>query len=188
MDSVATSARLFGLRWDTARISALERGKVSPTVPTLYVLANALTQVTGSEVSLIDLIQTNGFVELNDHLAVRGSALTSALSGGSAKLDDADRYLDPREIAEAIRTKKPSDRIQFVNALRASPEADQRLARSLGIPLAKLHSTAQELWGGRSFSEERDHRAGPDANAQKRGRISRELKAEIQERLDRGDD
>jgi hypothetical protein len=36
-------------------------------------------------------------------------------------------------------------------------------------------------------SDERDQRAGPDANAQKRGRVSRELKAELKEAVSRGD-
>lgn len=39
-----------------------------------------------------------------------------------------------------------------------------------------------------SFTAERDRRAGPDANPQKRGRISRELKAELHEAVNNGDD
>jgi hypothetical protein len=39
-----------------------------------------------------------------------------------------------------------------------------------------------ELWG-RTFVAERDRRAGPDVNAQRRGRISRQLKAELQKAL-----
>lgn len=35
-----------------------------------------------------------------------------------------------------------------------------------------------KLWG-RTFNAERDDRAGPDPNAQRRGQISRKLKAEL---------
>jgi hypothetical protein len=36
------------------------------------------------------------------------------------------------------------------------------------------------VWG-RTFSEERDRRAGGEANAQKRGRVTREMKAELEQ-------
>ncbi len=45
--------------------------------------------------------------------------------------------------------------------------------RISGDALAKV---SFQLWG-RAFSEERDNRAGPGANPQKRGRVARELQA-----------
>jgi hypothetical protein len=39
-----------------------------------------------------------------------------------------------------------------------------------------------QLWKS-AFTEERNRRAGPDANPQKRGRISRELRAELEKEL-----
>lgn len=188
IDDVAREARQLGLKWNSGRISDLERGRVSPTLSTLYVLANALSRATGRDVSLADLVRTPGYVRLNDHLVIRGTALVSALSGEAALLDDADRYLDAREVAEAIRATTPSERIAFTNELRATSEAEQKLARALGVSLADLLKTTRQLWDGRSLTEERDRRAGPDANAQKRGRVSRELKAELRERLHDGDD
>jgi hypothetical protein len=44
-----------------------------------------------------------------------------------------------------------------------------------------------QLWQG-TFTEERDRRAGPDANQQKRGRISRDLRAELEKALADGND
>jgi hypothetical protein len=41
------------------------------------------------------------------------------------------------------------------------------------------------LWHG-TFSEERDRRAGPDATQQKKGRISRELRTELEKALTDG--
>jgi hypothetical protein len=43
------------------------------------------------------------------------------------------------------------------------------------------------LWH-RTFSEERDRRAGPDANQQKRGRVSRELRTELENAIADGND
>jgi hypothetical protein len=44
------------------------------------------------------------------------------------------------------------------------------------------------LWNGRTFGEERNQRAGPDANQQKKGRTTRELRAELEKALADGDD
>ncbi len=64
-------------------------------------------------------------------------------------------------------------------------EADYRMAKSLGLDLDRAAAEMGALWG-KSFTAERDRRAGCDANPQKRGRISRELKAELQEAINRG--
>jgi hypothetical protein len=66
-------------------------------------------------------------------------------------------------------------------------EADYRMAHSVGISREMAAFEMEALWG-RSFTAERDRRAGPDANPQKRGRISRELKTELQEAISQGDD
>jgi hypothetical protein len=66
-------------------------------------------------------------------------------------------------------------------------EADYRVARSLGLDVDQAAVEMAALWG-RSFTAERDRRGGPDSNPQKRGRISRELKAQLQEAINRGDD
>ena len=44
-----------------------------------------------------------------------------------------------------------------------------------------------KLWK-RTFVAERDRRAGPDANAQRKGQISRQLKAQLEKALSDGND
>jgi len=66
-------------------------------------------------------------------------------------------------------------------------EAEARIAKGLGISALRMRLESAYLWGN-SFSAERDRRAGPDANAQKRGRVSRELKAELRASISRGRD
>ena len=65
-------------------------------------------------------------------------------------------------------------------------EPEQRLARDLGLDRERLAAEMAALWR-RSFHAERDRRAGADANAQKKGRVARKLKAELKTVLD-GDD
>ena len=51
----------------------------------------------------------------------------------------------------------------------------------------RLAQLSYRLWGG-TFTEERDRLAGADANAQKRGRVTRELRAELQNAITDGND
>ena len=57
-------------------------------------------------------------------------------------------------------------------------EADARACRDIGVTRERGATMMARLWG-RTFTEERDGRAGPDANAQRRGQISRALKTEL---------
>ena len=63
---------------------------------------------------------------------------------------------------------------------------EERLARDFGLDRERLAAEMAALWR-QSFHAERDRRAGGDANAQKKGRVARELKAELRKVLD-GDD
>jgi hypothetical protein len=63
---------------------------------------------------------------------------------------------------------------------------EDRLARQIGVERARLADISHLLWQS-TFSEERDRRAGPDANQQKKGRISREMRAELEKALADGD-
>ena len=65
---------------------------------------------------------------------------------------------------------------------RRSGLTEYRLATRLGISRDQLASMSFRLWQ-KTFSERRDQLAGADANAQKRGRISRELRAQLEKAL-----
>ena len=62
---------------------------------------------------------------------------------------------------------------------------EHRLAQRLKISRAQLADVSFRLWRS-TFSEERDRRAGPDANQQKRGQVSRALQAELEKVLGDG--
>ncbi|MDG4667999.1 hypothetical protein [Mycobacterium sp. 236(2023)] len=76
----------------------------------------------------------------------------------------------------------PSQRV-----LLASGLTEERLARRLGIERTRLADVSYLLWQS-TFSQERDRRAGAEANQQKKGRISREMREELVEALSDGDD
>ena len=64
-------------------------------------------------------------------------------------------------------------------------EAEDRAARDLGIDLGSLCELMLDLWGT-SLSLKRDQIAGPNSNAQKRGRVARELRKQLREALSNG--
>jgi hypothetical protein len=66
--------------------------------------------------------------------------------------------------------------------LQRSGLAEQRLAQRLGVSRARLAATSLRLWK-KTFSEKRDELAGQDANAQKRGQVSRALRAKLEKAL-----
>jgi hypothetical protein len=61
------------------------------------------------------------------------------------------------------------------------------VVRSLGVDQYLGAAAMAALWR-RTFTVERDHRAGPGSNAQRRGQISRHVKAELQEVIHDGKD
>ncbi|WP_148222493.1 helix-turn-helix domain-containing protein [Rhodococcus opacus] len=174
LDTVAQYAREAGLKWSTGKVGDLESGRVSPTLPTLLSVCIALSAATRAPVALSDLVQCDGAVQINERLVMDGSDLVGALQGKPADQE-------PPEGASAAE-------LMLAMAIRqAGGEAEQRAAQSLGITGRRFAELSHELWG-RSFAEERDSRAGTGANAQKRGRVARDLKAELKARLRHGND
>jgi hypothetical protein len=66
--------------------------------------------------------------------------------------------------------------------LDAFREADARMCRTIGVTRERGAAAMYRLWG-RPFSDERDARTEPGANAQRKGQISRQLKAELEEAI-----
>ena len=66
-------------------------------------------------------------------------------------------------------------------------ESDWRMCKNIGVDEFLGAAAMAALWGS-TFTAERDHRAGPKANAQRRGQISRQLKEELQGIISDGDD
>jgi hypothetical protein len=177
VEVVAREARFAGLNWGTGRIADLEAGRVSPTLPTLIALAWTFSKVLGrtAPLPLSELFAGDGNVDLLPSVTVPIELLRKALGG-----ELADPPF-PNQLARSVADK----RLEEVE--RSMLEADYRMAHGLGISAESAAAEMAALWG-RSFTAERDRRGGPDSSPQKRGRISRELKAELQEATNRGND
>lgn len=200
LEDVAKAVRRQGLTgWGGGRVSDLEHGRVSPTLPTLVALALTLGEIRREPLTLAELVENQGAVEIGS-FAIRGAALARFLDGQPVELvkrdvpafDDVDASA---MIATGIRnlTKELPPKLRKVSLTTAiavrdrSGEAEQRTAKALGVSLFAVAAASAYLYRGATASEERDRRAGGDASAQKRGRIAREIRAELKGVLD-GDD
>jgi hypothetical protein len=192
LDDVAKVARACGLNWGTGRVSDLEHGKVSPTLPTLVALALLFSELLGRPVTLGDLVRTDKSVAVTPRISVSGEELRRYLSGDAVTA--AGQYR--RESSAALQSVASSDyrknwpaRLRSVSKgatmriLGEIGEPEERLARELGIDHTRLAAEMLALWG-KSFSAERDRLAGPEANAQKKGRVARALKVDLKAVLD----
>ncbi|MGZ4527644.1 MAG: hypothetical protein ACXVX7_14620, partial [Mycobacterium sp.] len=97
---------------------------------------------------------------------------------------------------EWVIARRLPQRLPFFNpatmtaVIKASGATEERTRKALGISSMFLASLSARLWK-RTFSQERDRRAGEGANAQKRGQVSRQLRKELQaaiEAASHGDD
>jgi hypothetical protein len=172
-DDVAKAVRARGLNWGSGRISELEAGRVVPRVETLMLVAAAFTDLTGRQVLLSDLFAGSGRVAISDSCAADLKAVRDAVSGAPVRL--------------AIRTTATyRGRGRASGIARECGEAEQRAAAALGVDLATLVDTMSALWG-HTLTVERDRLAGPEANAQTRGRITRALRDQLRKAIDDGD-
>lgn len=207
-------AREVGLRWTASKVGDFERGRRELTFGTALAVSLALSKAhadakergipVGRPVTLAELVQFDGNIVLTPdgpdplgavvagvchgrpwpldltellgadevgvhqvHTSIGGHALSRAIVDG---------YLDPDVAAADLALTR-----------QRSGLTEDRLAQRLGISRDRLAAVSFRLWQS-TFSEERDRRAGPDANQQKRGRVSRELRAELEEALGNGND
>lgn len=196
LDDVARVARHYGLKWSTGRVGDLEGGRMPATLPTLFAVALTLGEVTGEPMSIADLTWFDGWVEVNPGLKVRGDALTRVLRGEPARLMARD-VMEPGEakkiVNEAIeQMRADNDLLQGIGAnlriedleqaIHDAGVAEHRVAKELDVNQNVLATLSLHLWQS-TFSAERDRRAGPDANAQRKGQITRQMKDELRSTL-----
>ena len=197
-DDVATAARQVGLRWTRSRVAALERGDKPVDVAELVLLAQVLGQVSGEPVAVGDLLDGPGAVVLSPTVTVHQSTLVRWLAGvavevrvrdvpGEAeRLQAASRGL-PKTMERLVRLAGGETTTEAAaDAERAAGEAEERAGRTLGVSRADVALLSAGLWG-HAMTTERDSRVGdapPRSRAQLRGRVTRQLVAELRERLE----
>lgn len=194
LEDVAKAARHYGLKWTANKVNAFEAGGVSASLSTLYALAAALNHVTEQDVTLADLFIGSGKVVVNDRVTVPLSKVRAAITGAPVEVtlrQLTGEYERAVAAAEEIRAREESwppalQRIThgaYRAVLAEFSDSDLRMARTLGVDRSTGAAAMWAVWG-KTFVARRDELAGVDANAQKRGRIARELKAELKKVLD----
>lgn len=176
LDQIARGLRMYsGELWSSGRVSRFEHGDGPVTVDTLILLAVTLTDLTGNGVTPADLLEADGTVTIG-----RASEATTESDAGGITVEGAlvKQYL----LGQKVGLHHP-----FQMELVELPLADKRAATKLGIDEQRFREISRELWG-HLMSEEVEAQAPPGATAQKKGRITRNLRADMQKALDHGND
>jgi transcriptional regulator with XRE-family HTH domain len=198
-DGLARCAREVGLRWTASAVGDFEAGRSAPTFATVLAVTLALQMASERAAkmrSTHDLIIAQLRGEKTPHQAnpptrvtladlvgsERSIALTDELDVPAAAVADVCRGRTWMEAGPKQTIDRPAGTLARHEGL-----TEHRLARRLKISEARLTHVSFQLWQS-TFTEERDRRAGPDSNQQKRGQVSRELRAEIEEALADGND
>lgn len=173
-DDLAAAARVVGLKWSSAKVSDFEAGRWTSSFETALCVSLALELAANAAgvnrtVTLADLIGDEGSIALTEEVTVSASGLSAVCRGASW-----DKSMP------MVINKAPGG---AQGVLARSGLSEDRLAKRLNITHELLAETCWALWQ-RSFTEERDRRAGPDANSQRRGQIARLLQAEIERHVD----
>lgn len=187
-DELARYARRFGLRWTASKVRDFEVGRTAPTFATVLALAAALDSAVGKptgrmpadlmkperepRVRLADLVTFDQFITVTDEFDPLGQVVADYCAG--EPWDQRRRFAN-REKFDLARMRQ------------ASGLTEDRLAARLGISRDQLATLSLRLWR-KPFSQERDRLAGSDANKQKRGQVSRSLRAELEKAINDGDD
>jgi transcriptional regulator with XRE-family HTH domain len=186
------------LPMSTGRIGDIESGRAALTVSLLLAIAAALSFATMQAVTLADLFEGEGDVELGAQFDISLSTLRATFRGKPVPVMDAEADRKLGEVMNkgtrlavtglpewkrlpqwARRNVDPNAWLQVAGTMR---ETDIRMCKMIGVDRELGAALMTKLWG-RPFSAERDHRAEPDAKAQGRGQISRQLKAELQKAI-----
>lgn len=191
-DQVARAVTARGLHWAPSRVSELEMGRIAPTLSTLLVLSAAFADLLGRPVTLADWFAGDSQVGLTDTLHAPLAVVRSSLTGQAVSLPEPNisttEVLVKDYLAHRIGDEKISrSRLRQLSAIwDQCGEAEIRAARALGVDRGTLCEVMLDLWGT-TLTAKRDELAGPDANAQKRGRIARALREQLRVAIDSGE-
>jgi transcriptional regulator with XRE-family HTH domain len=216
-DDVARAARLTGLGWGRSTIADLERGKKRLSAEELLLLPLLFSLAFDIEASLEWILrpttadEPGPWVQLTDDARIRHGGVAAIIS---RKGDWTEHYPGAYDIPATEPTHQPiseraprlkelrnrywpaADLASIAAAERASMnDAEQKAARRLTVPAVAISIAAVRKWG-HSLTEERMEREAerlpPDAdgNAYRgvRGHVTRELMAELEPSVIRGDE
>jgi transcriptional regulator with XRE-family HTH domain len=181
----------LGVKWSTGKLGDIESGRFSPRMETILLLALALSIAGGGVVSPRQLMDSGGPVELTRDICLTPKGYARLLDGEADSLTVGMIVGGREEMANIVkgftdqlaRAGRYKDQMTYGEVRRADDEfalADERAAKRLGLERFEFIAACFHLWG-RLLSAETQHRSPEGATPQKRGRITRELLAELRE-------
>ena len=194
LDQVSIAAKTRGLEWSESRVADFESGRgVAPNLTTLIAVVLALQDAGCTDATLPELLRSEAPIQINDSLLLSNKQVLDLVSSRPAW-----EQPSPEEVTAAITASWEHFGPGIVAAVKkisgATEEVygatEERTWKALGISRTELADLSASLWN-RTFSEERDRRAGAGANAQKRGQVSRQLRKELKAAIEaakHGDD
>jgi transcriptional regulator with XRE-family HTH domain len=183
LDQVSIAARKHGLNWSESRVADFESGRVAPNLATLIAFCLALADAGCANVTFPGLLRSESPIRINDSLLLSNEQVANLLFGVPASSIE-------MELHEWILAQQVHHMPTTVTVTKASGATEERTWKALGISSTELADRSAALWK-RTFSQERDRRAGEGANAQKRGQVTRQMRAELQAAIEaakHGDD
>lgn len=186
MEQVASAGKSFlGLSWSAGSIGAIEKGRFKPTLDTLLAIATVIPNTKS-------ILEGRASLDYSPPIP-----LLSLISGSDHIQISPSRMISPDDLVSWMREEggfKPQftlayathgDLIGSISSISAQPSvAEARIAEKAGINPEDLLRVSSKLWG-QGIEARRDALAGPDASAQKKGRITRTLIEEIKHNLGR---
>lgn len=194
LDQVSVAARARGLKWSESRVADFEAGRVAPSLNTLLAICLALADAGCTEATLPRLVKYIVPMRINESLRLWEFDVVNLLRGQPADKPESAEPA-PQDAAESLgwvrtpRERKITHHYAVVDfalpakILNATGATEERMSKSLDISTTVLAHLSAALWK-RTFSEERDRRAGDGANAQKRGQVSRSMREELKEAIE----
>jgi transcriptional regulator with XRE-family HTH domain len=195
LDQVSIAARMRGLNWSESRVADFESGRVAPNLATLIAVCLALAEVGCANATFPELLRSGTPIQINDALLLWNEQVVNLLSGrpagepnplGQAR-KGVPRSFTELEAHEWLIAEQYPISLENWAALsavtNASGATEERTRKALGISSMLLANLSAAFWQ-RTFSQERDRRAGEGANAQKRGQVTRQMRAELQNAIE----
>lgn len=182
LDQVATTARLYGVKWSTARVVELERGRLPISAPLLFLLPQVLGDAIDHRVSIAELLAGDYWIELNEETAIHSEILRKATVGEKLDWAHEDYEGGAEEVRSILSGMIGALTQNLPPAGTRATLAEVRAAKKIGISVEELQDVALYLWGeplGHVIRQGVDRDASPQA----RGHVTRALVAELQSRL-----
>jgi transcriptional regulator with XRE-family HTH domain len=199
-DTVAHSARMFGLNWTQSTVAAIEGGRRSLSNGELGMLPTIATQAG------IWISRVLDFIPDADEQVIVAPGVEAPLKSfrwlyGTQEEKEAAPAYDPRRglRADSVQITPSAGQLALSGSasltMRASgtlcfaTEAERKAARALGVSPDAVLSAAVNQWG-HGLADERDRRIGTRAETLSRrslqavrGRVTRALMSELKPRI-----